>query len=81
VRSLVTSEGSVYFTQTFEHRRSRAVELVKPLLRPVTGIDFGRVTYEGEFRATLSDARFRLVDIETLRSGSRRGAVLAIARP
>jgi cyclopropane fatty-acyl-phospholipid synthase-like methyltransferase len=81
VRSVVVPGGPVYFTQTFEHRRSRAVELVKPLLRGLTGIDFGRVTYEPDFRATLADAAFRLVEMETLRPGARRAAVLAIARP
>ena len=81
VRSLLVPGGSVYFTQTFEHRRSRAVELAKPLLRPLTGIDFGRVTYEPDFRATLAAADFRLVELGTLRPGSRRSAALAIARP
>jgi cyclopropane fatty-acyl-phospholipid synthase-like methyltransferase len=81
VRSLVTTGGSVYFTQTFEHRRSRVAELAKPLLRTLTGIDFGRVTYEPDFRATLSDAGFRLMTMETLRPASRRAAVLAVARP
>jgi len=81
VRSLVIPGGSVYFTQTFEHRRSRAVELVKPLLPTLTGIDFGRVTYEPDFRGTLAAARFELVEMETLQSGSRRSAVVAVARP
>ena len=81
VRSLLSPDGPVFFTQTFEHRRSRAVELLKPLLRPLTGIDFGRVTYEPDFRRTLAEARFGLVEMETLHPGSQRAAVLAIARP
>jgi len=81
VRSLVRRDGLVYFTQTFEHRRSRAVELLKPWLRPLTGIDFGRVTYEPEFRATLDRTRFRAVETTSLGSGVRRSAVLIAARP
>jgi len=81
VRALLADAAEVYFTQTVEHRRSRAVELLKPLLRPLTGIDFGRVTYEPEFRATIAAAGFRLVEIETLAPGRRRAAVLAVARP
>jgi len=81
VRTLLTAAAEVYFTQTFEHRRSRAVELLKPLLRPLTGIDFGRVTYEPEFRATIAEAGFRLVELETLDPGRRRAGVLAVARP
>jgi cyclopropane fatty-acyl-phospholipid synthase-like methyltransferase len=81
VRTLLRAGGSVYFTQTVEHRRSRIVERLKPMLRFLTGIDFGRVTYEPHFRATLKAARYALVDMETLDRGSRRSAVLAAARP
>jgi cyclopropane fatty-acyl-phospholipid synthase-like methyltransferase len=81
VRSLVVPGGPVYFTQTFEHRRSRATELVKPLLRAITGIDFGRVTYEPDFRRTLDEARFRIADMATVTQGSHRSAVLVVAHP
>jgi len=81
VRSLVAPGGPVYFTQTFEHRRSRAVEVAKPWLRRLTGIDFGRVTYETDFRATLADAGFEIVDMAPLHRGARRSAVLVVARP
>ena len=81
LRSLLVPGGPVYFTQTFEHRRSRTAEMTKPLLRLVTSIDFGRVTYEPVFRATVAEAGFELVEMETLQPGSHRAAVLAIARP
>ena len=81
LRTLTTRDALVYFTQTFEHRRSRAVELAKPLLRRVTTIEFGRVTYEADFRDTLAHARYELVETETLHAGARRSGVLAIARP
>ncbi len=81
VRSLVAPGGPVYFTQTFEHRRSRAVEVAKPWLRRLTGIDFGRVTYETDFRATLTDAGFGIAEMAPLHRGARRSAVLVVARP
>jgi len=80
IRTVTTAAALLYFTQTFEHRRSRVVELTKPLLRRVTTIDFGRVTYEADFRETLATARYELVGTETLHAGPRRSAVLAIAR-
>ena len=80
IRTVTTADALVYFTQTFEHRRSRAVELAKPLLRRVTTIDFGRVTYEEDFRETLAKARYELITTETLDGGSRRSGMLAIAR-
>jgi SAM-dependent methyltransferase len=79
VRSLVVPAGPAYFTQTFEHRRSRLVELTKPLLRGVTGIDFGRVTYEPDFRATLAEAAFQVTEMEALRRSSHRSALLVVA--
>jgi SAM-dependent methyltransferase len=81
VGSLLAPGGRLYFTQTFEHERSRAVELVKPLLRLVTTIDFGRVTYEPEFRRALSEGGAEIETFETLTAGARRSNVLAVARP
>lgn len=81
VRSLLAPDGCVYFTQTFERRRSRAVERLKPMLRRLTTIDFGRVTYEADFRATVGAAGFDLVGLDELHPGKRRTAVIAIARP
>ena len=80
LRTVTAADALVYFTQTFEHRRSRAVELAKPLLRRVTTIDFGRVTYEADFRETLAKASYDLVETATLHAGPRRSAVLAVAR-
>jgi len=81
VRTLLEPQGRLYFTQTFEHQRSRTVELVKPLLRLVTTIDFGRVTYEPDFRRALAAGGVELEGFETLTAGARRSGVLAVARP
>jgi ubiquinone/menaquinone biosynthesis C-methylase UbiE len=80
VQTLLRPAARVYFTQTFEHRRSRLVELVKPLLRYATTIDFGRVTYEPEFRRALADGGLTLESLAPLDRGARRGSVLAVAR-
>jgi SAM-dependent methyltransferase len=80
VSALLTSTGQIYFTHTVERRRSRTVELLKPLLRLVTTIDFGRVTYEHDFRRTLAAGGIELEEHETLRTGRRRSAILAIGR-
>ena len=81
VSPLLVPGGRIYFTQTFEQRRSSVLEVLKPLLRVVTTIDFGRVTYEPDFRRALAAGGIELEEIHTL-SGSRgRRAVLAVARP
>lgn len=79
VRSLLTPGARIYFTQTFEHAPSRAVELVKPLLRLVTTIDFGRVTYEADFRRALAAGGETLESLETISPGARRSGVLAVS--
>lgn len=80
VRALLAPGFRMYFTQTFEHERSRTVELFKPLLRLVTTIDFGRVTYERDFRRALSDGGVTLEELEILHASPRRSAVLAVAQ-
>jgi SAM-dependent methyltransferase len=81
VCSLLAPGGRLYFTQTFEHAPSRATEFVKPLLRRLTTIDFGRVTYEGPFRRVLVDGGVATDTMEVLHRGRRRSAVLVVARP
>jgi SAM-dependent methyltransferase len=81
VTALLALGGRIYFTQTFEHERSRLTERVKPLLRLVTTIDFGRVTYEKDFRAALASAGVETEEIETIGDGRRRSSRLVAARP
>ncbi len=81
VGSLLTAEGRMYFTQTFERRQSRTLEIVKPLLRLVTTIDFGRVTYEPTFRRALAMGGVALEDLTTVHAGRQRSSILAVARP
>ena len=73
--------GRIWFTQTFEERPSRVIEVLKPLLRVATTIDFGRVTYEADFRRTLAAGGVVLEELEPLRRGPRRTAILAVGRP
>lgn len=80
VRSLLVPGGRIHFTQTFEHAPSRAVETLKPLLRLLTTIDFGRVTYEADFRRALAAGGESIETFETLNEGARRSGVLAISR-
>jgi SAM-dependent methyltransferase len=81
VRSLLAPGGRLYFTQTFEERRSAFVEWVKPLLRRLTSIDFGRVTYEDDFRAVLAAAGVAIEEMRTLHGGARRSGRLVVGTP
>jgi len=79
VATLLAPGGRLYFTQTFERRRSRLMEFAKPLLRLVTTIDFGQVTYETDFRRAVADGGLVLEELAVLHEGSSRASVLAVA--
>jgi SAM-dependent methyltransferase len=81
VVSLLAPGGRLYFTQTFEHARSPVMERVKPLLRRLTTVDFGRVTYEADFRRALDAGGVTIDERVVLHGGRRRSALLLSARP
>jgi len=79
VLTLLRPDGVLYFTQTFENRRSASMERLKPLLRLVTSIDFGQVTYEEPFLRTLGHGGLVVVENAVLQSKSRRSYRLITA--
>lgn len=81
VTRLLAPRGAVYFTQTFHLRRSRVRQVVKPAIRYVTTIDFGRVTYEEDFRRDVADSGLCVDDFVVLRTTRSAQYVLAVARP
>ena len=78
---LLKPGGRVYFTQTIQTRPSRVLEALKPLLKRFTTIDFGRVTYEDEFRAEIRAADLELVEFTILGRHGARAYCLAVAAP
>lgn len=83
VATLLAPEGRVFFTQTFQDRPSKLVERAKPMLKAVTTIEFGQVTYEDDFLRTVEEGGFEIVELETMsRSLDRaRSYRLAVGRP
>lgn len=81
VTSLLAPGGRIFATQTFQTRRSRFMERAKPLIRHVTTIEFGRVTYEADFRRTLDTAGVELVELYTMSATRHLSHRLAVATP
>ena len=81
VSGLLAPEGQLFFTQTFHHRRSPLREKVKPLIRHVTTIDFGTVTYEDDFRRVLAAADLQVLELVTLGTTRSSSYRLAVAVP
>lgn len=78
---LLAPGGRIYATQTFHDRRSPVTEWAKPLVRHVTTIEFGRVTYEEDFRRSFSDAGVELVEMHTMQATRTTSYRLAVGRP
>jgi ubiquinone/menaquinone biosynthesis C-methylase UbiE len=81
VAALLSPGGTLYATQSFQLRRSRLAERAKPMMRHLTTIEFGRVTYEDEFRACLLAAGVELTELHTMRVTRHLAQRLAVARP
>ncbi len=81
VSGQLAEKARIYFTQTFEHRRSPAVERIKPMLRWLTTVDFGTVTYERDFEQILSAAGMQIIERAELSPGKKRAGVLIVAEP
>nr|WP_299380052.1 class I SAM-dependent methyltransferase [uncultured Halomonas sp.] len=77
---LLRPGGRIFFTQTIQKRPSRWMERLKPVLKRVTSIDFGRVTYEEAFKAQLRAAGLALEEFVFLSHHGNRASCLAVAR-
>ncbi len=78
--ALLKPGGRIYFTQTIQQRPSRVMEALKPMLRRLTSIDFGRVTYEEDFREQIRGADLELEEFTILGRSGNRAYCLAVAR-
>lgn len=81
VAQLLRPGGRMYFTQTFQDKRSVLFEKAKPLLGRVTTIEFGRVTYEDDFRQALEEGGVDLVELTTMDRVGAQSYRLAVGAP
>jgi SAM-dependent methyltransferase len=80
-RALLNPGGRMFFTQTIQKQPARWMEVLKPMLKRVTSIDFGRVTYEDDFRAQIHAAGLELEEFTALAHHESRASYIAVARP
>lgn len=73
VRKWLKPEGKVVFFQTMFRERSLFMELVKPRLKYVTTIDFGKVTYEDDFYRLLQGRDLSVLEDRLLKREWFRG--------
>jgi SAM-dependent methyltransferase len=77
--TLLSPGGRIFFTLTIQKQPSRWMEIMKPMLKRVTSIDFGRVTYEDAFRAQIRAAGLELEEFTTLSRHGSRASCIAVA--
>ena len=80
VKGSLRDNGCVCFTQTFEKKRARFMEVIKPLLYMVTTVHFGVVTYEEPFLEMLAEEGFEVIQNEILQDQGTREMRAIIAR-
>ena len=78
---LLRPGGCLLFTQTIQRRPAPWLERLKPMLKRLTTIDFGRVTYEEAFREQIRAAGLALEAFTVLSERGGRASCLAVARP
>jgi ubiquinone/menaquinone biosynthesis C-methylase UbiE len=54
--------GLVYITQTFQRKGTKVMEIIKPLLKYITTIDFGKLTYEHEVDQFCKDSGLEMIE-------------------
>jgi len=78
---LLTPDGRVYFTQTFHNQKSKMAEVVKPMLKRVTTIDFGTVSYESDFMEIVHEAGFHIDEMTTISTSGNRSYRVVVGQP
>lgn len=81
VSSLLKPGGRIFFTQTFQDKRSKFAERAKPLLKKLTTIEFGTVTYQEDFLAVLEAGDQEVLELSTMGQQGSRSYRLAITKP
>lgn len=79
--ALLKPGGRIFFTQTIQMKPSRWMEFFKPLLKQLTSIDFGRVTYEDAFRKQIRNAGLEVEEFTEITRHGNRASCLVVARP
>ena len=69
VKTQVKPGGKMYFTQTFQEKKLWIADILKPIAKWISTVDFGHTTYEHEFLSVLNKAGVKLENMEVMSSG------------
>ena len=80
VKESLKPEGIICFTQTFETKPAPIMEMIKPLLRKFTTVDFGVVTYEEPFLKLLNECSLEPIHNEVMSTQGPREMRIIVAK-
>lgn len=70
--------GKIAFFQTLQMEPSKTMEFIKPKLKFISTIDFGKVTYEDSFKALLEEKGLQIIKRRSLHKVSKSSEVQVI---
>lgn len=73
IKDWLKPNGEIIFFQTIYSERFRFMEFVKPKLKYVTTVDFGKITYENDFFILLKDHKLPVLENRTIKKKWFRG--------
>jgi len=79
VKNWLKPGGEIVFFQTMFKERSRLIEFIKPKLKYVTTINFGKVTYEKAFFALIKEKKLSVSEDRLIRKEWFKGEYRMIA--
>lgn len=75
----LSPEGEIVFFQTMFRERSKVLEFIKPKIKYFTSVDFGRVTYEDDFRTFLRTRKLAISHDRMVKANGFKGEYRMIA--
>ena len=72
-KSWIRPDGNIVFFQTVFNKKFRLMEFVKPKLKYITTIDFGKVTYEKDFFNSLEQQNLQVSEDRLIKKEWFRG--------
>lgn len=80
-KKLLAPQGKIYFTQTLYFKKSPLIEMIKPRIVYLSSIDFGKITYEEEFKHLLEQENLEILEYISLKRIKHYGDQLIVTQP
>lgn len=79
IKDWLKPDGEIVFFQTMFKEEARLIEFIKPKLKYITTIDFGKATYEKDFFALMSEKKLSISEDKLIKKEWFKGEYRMIA--